>query len=150
MDLVDNHKGWGAVPDNREIDYFGLRVRMTPKTFLSLAAHLPEDLQASRRDIEEHLKTGGKIGAPFLKIDTPAEWEEGDFQKQAKVTGHEGRNRMWAILNVFGNDPVEVHIFFGYGTRRRHITDAMISQLNQGVNGEGVKGFVPGLLFELM
>jgi hypothetical protein len=74
--MIDNKDGWGAVPDNQEVDYLGLRVTMTPKHFIDLAAPLgaePSD------KIEQHLEQGGTIGAPFLQIEIPESWEDGDF-----------------------------------------------------------------------
>lgn len=38
--IIDNKDGWGAVPYNQEVNYFGLKVKMTPSIFLKLAAPL--------------------------------------------------------------------------------------------------------------
>lgn len=40
---IDNRHGLGTTPNNAEIDYFGLRVLMTPRTFLNLAAPLTHE-----------------------------------------------------------------------------------------------------------
>lgn len=143
---IDNREGWGSVPYNQDIDYFGLRVQMTPSNFLKLAAHLAEP--TSQQDIEQHIRSNGAIGAPFLQIEIPAEWEEGKFLMPAQVVGHEGRNRMRAVRAVEGNAPVEVHLLFP-GLRRRHITNDMIARLNQGMYSERTRVQVPGPLFDL-
>ncbi len=124
---VDNVNGLGSVPYNQEVDYMGLRVKMKPSTFLKLA--LPLDQEKSVDYIVKHIKDGGSLGAPFLDISIPAAWESGDLDKQAQVKGHEGRNRMIAIMKTEGNDPVEVHLFFRGGIRARHLTSDMIQKL---------------------
>lgn len=124
---INNANGWGAVPNNQDIDYFGLRVMMAPSVFLKLAAKLGAD---ANDKIKQHIKNGGAIGAPFLQINIPEEWDDGNFNVPAIVRTHEGRNRMTAILELEGDNPIEVHLFFGAGMRRRHITPAIIKELN--------------------
>lgn len=117
---INNSDGIGAVPYNKDVDYFGLRVAMRPSTFLKLA--LPMNDSATDRQSVEHIKqnmdTKG-IGAPFLQIDIPDGWENNDFSQPAKVTGHDGRHRMLAIMQSEGDEPVETHLF-PVGLRRRH------------------------------
>ena len=144
--IIDNKNGWGAVPNNQEVDYLGLRVTMTPKHFIELAA--PLDGEPSEK-IAQHLEQGGTIGSPFLRIEIPESWENGDFSMPARVVGHEGRNRMAAIAKVFGNNPVETHLFFSQGLRNRHITDEFKKNLNRGLVKEKSKSIVRGPLFSL-
>jgi pyrimidine deaminase RibD-like protein len=141
---VDNREGWGSTPYNQDVDYFGLRVLMTPRTFLKLAVPLTEP--TSQQDIEKHIQQGGSIGAPFLMIDIPDAWHDGDFGEPAQVTGHEGRNRMRAILAVEGNEPVEVHLF-PRGLRHRHLTADFVQALNRGMYAERTRFEAPGPLF---
>jgi spore germination cell wall hydrolase CwlJ-like protein len=124
---VDNKDGLGSVPYNQEVDYMGLRVKMKPSTFLKLA--LPLEQERSVDYIVKHIKDGGALGAPFLDISIPAAWEGGDLSKQAQVKGHEGRNRMIAIMKTEGDNPVEVHLFFKGGIRARHLTSDMIQKI---------------------
>lgn len=122
-DIIDNKNGIGQVPDNQNVDYKGLRVRMKPSTFLRLAAPIGDEDRGSLPFLIDHLKNGGKIGAPFLDISIPyAEWDKGDLSRPAKVVTHEGRHRMVAIQKVFGDDPVEVHLFFRHDIKARDIT----------------------------
>lgn len=145
---IDNRKGLGAVPNNQDIDYFGLAVSMKPSTFLKLALPLntarPEEEQTIDY-IQQNLDTQG-IGAPFLEVNIPQEWESGDFKKQAAVVGHDGRHRMYAILRDQGDTPVEVHIFPRGGMRRRDITNDMIDALRQGIITQR-KAYMAGPLF---
>jgi hypothetical protein len=148
---VDNEDGLGSVPLNAEVDYRGLRVLMKPSVFLSLAAHLSDP--GSVDYIAQHLKGGGFLGAPFLMVDIPKKYFDGDFTglNYANVTGHEGRNRMLAIQKVHGNDPVEVHIFPKGEVRARHLTSDIIEQLEVAMrsqDGKLIFGKLPGLLFE--
>ena len=146
-----NGKGLGATGYNANVDYRGLRVLMKPSVFLSLAAHLPSPTSVDY--IVQHMEKGGALGSPFLIVDIPEEYFEGDFTglNFAKVVGHEGRNRMLAIQKLEGDNPVEVHLF-GYGEiRARHFTKDMIEQLQVALrNQDGKLVFAkPGdLLFE--
>lgn len=146
-----NGKGLGATGYNANVDYRGLRVLMKPSTFLSLAAHLPEPTSVDY--IVQHMEKGGALGSPFLIVDIPEEYFEGDFTdlNYSKVVGHEGRNRMLAIQKLEGDDPIEVHIF-GYGEiRRRHLTPEIIEQLQLAMRSQdGKLTFAPagGDLFE--
>ena len=132
--IVDNKAGLGNVPNNMDIDYLGLRVKMIPSIFLKLAAPLGTPISVDY--IETHLENGGKLGAPFLTIKFPAEWEDNDFSEFAKITGHEGRNRMIAVKNVYGDNPIETHLFFSHGVRNRHLTPNIINQLNKKLISE--------------
>jgi N-acetylmuramoyl-L-alanine amidase len=146
-----NGKGLGTTGYNSNVDYRGLRVLMKPSVFLSLAAHLSEP--SSVDYIVQHMKDGGALGSPFLIVDIPEKYFEGDFTglNYAKVVGHEGRNRMLAIQKLEGDAPVEVHIF-GYGEiRKRHFTPEIIEQLQLAMRSQdGKLTFAPsgGDLFE--
>jgi GNAT superfamily N-acetyltransferase/pyrimidine deaminase RibD-like protein len=141
---IDNRKGAGAVPFNQEIDYMGLRVGMTPQMFLKLA--LPLDVQPSDQktiDRLNQIKDTQGFGAPFLYIEIPEQWFDGDFSKLARVSSHDGRHRMLSILASEGNDPVEVHLLLRNGLRRRDLTDQMIERLQAGMisqTGAAVRG----------
>lgn len=138
---IDNKQGWGAVPDNQNVDYKGLRVRVKPSMFLKLAHELGTPFSAG--DIEKHISADGAIGAPFLVIAIPQDWFEGDLTLPAEIYGHEGRNRMTAILRAEGDIPVETHLFFGGGVRNRDLKPDIIDRLNKSVisqRGVVVKG----------
>lgn len=126
---IDNKSGLGSIPDGANIDYMGLRVMMKPSVFLRLAAFLPRQHANSVDHIKSHMKQGGGVASPFLDIRIPQEWEDGDFSKLAKIRSHEGRNRMYAILEEDGDTPIEVHIFIS-GYRSRHIKPEWIKNLN--------------------
>ncbi len=143
---VDNKNGLGSVPYNQDVDYFGMKVMMKPSTFLQLA--LPLNKPISVDHIAKHLKDGGSLGAPFLDVSIPPEWEEGDISSPAKVTGHEGRNRMLAIQQVEGDDPVEVHIFPKGGMRARDLTPEIVNGLRNGMMNQEKTRFIRGDLFK--
>lgn len=164
LDIIDNRNGLGSVPNNQDIDHFGLRVLMKPSTFLELAK------RGDRGNTEymiDYLEDGGRIGAPMLFVEVPKEWFEQDDRDayhvdddmdddikamlnrqnqrererkrnaSPEVEDHEGRHRMKAILEVYGDQPVEVHIFFKGGvSRRRHLTDVLIQTISQGIESE--------------
>lgn len=145
---IDNRSGIGAVPYNQDVDYFGLRVAMRPSVFLKLA--LPMNGSQTDREAIEYVKQNMDsqgIGAPFLTIDIPSEWEDGDVTEPARITGHDGRHRMAAILQSEGDDPVEVHLF-PLGLRRRHFdaNPEWASRLNQDIIGQR-GNIMPGPIF---
>ena len=127
---IDNDKGIGEVPDNRNVDYLGLRVQMKPSVFLRLASNLPRYQATSVDYIKQEIDQGRGIASPWLMIDIPVEWEQGSLVKPAKVVSHEGRNRMYAVLEAEGDTPVETHLFFAGGLRARHIKPEWIQTLN--------------------
>jgi spore germination cell wall hydrolase CwlJ-like protein len=141
-----NGKGLGTTGYNANVDYRGLRVLMKPSVFLSLAAHLPSPTSVDY--IVQHMEQGGALGSPFLIVDIPEQYFDGDFTglNYAKVVGHEGRNRMLAIQKLEGDEPCEVHIF-GYGElRARHFTPEIIEQLQLAMrNQDGKLTFAKGL-----
>ncbi len=142
--VIDNQNGWGAVPFNSDVDYFGLRVQMRPSVFLKLAA--PLDAPPSE-EIKAHVAAGGAIGAPFLMVTIPPEWEDGVFSKVAAVRSHEGRNRAHAVMAVEGDKPIEVHLFPQGGLRARDITTEMREALRSGMKAERSDRVVTGPLF---
>jgi hypothetical protein len=121
---------------------------MRPSTFLKLSLPLDKnspDERATINYLKQQINDQG-FGAPFLTIAVPPEWEDGDFSMEAKVRDHDGRHRMYAILDEQGDRPVETHIFLSH-FRRRDITDNIIENLRNGVlsqNGQYVSGPIFG------
>jgi hypothetical protein len=146
---IDNVKGLGNVPDNDNVDYLGLRVQMKPSGFLKLAAHLPRHQATSVDHIKAHIQQGNAIAAPWLNISIPGQWEQGDFSMPAKVRGHEGRNRMYAVKELEGDNPIETHLFFSGGLRARHIKPEWIEQLNQQLIPERSNSAIQGPFFNM-
>lgn len=133
--------GWGKTPYGIDIDYFGLTVQMKPSTFLKLA--LPLTSATINPEVEKHMQAGGKIAYPMLDIAIPEEWEKGKFDIPAKVTSHEGRNRMTNWIKLHGDNPVSVNIKPNGWYRRSHLTDKHIAAINNGLisqRGTLVKG----------
>jgi hypothetical protein len=130
---IDNQTGWGEVPDNRNVDYLGLRVKVKPSVFLRLSHSLQDEVSP---DILSHIKSGGAIAAPFLDIRLPGAWSDGDLSDDARVMNHEGRNRMTAILRMEGDEPIETHLFFRGGLRNRDLTPEIIERLDQSIIGQ--------------
>ena len=132
---IDNDKGLGAVPKNKDVDYFGLRVMMRPSTWLKMALPLTmtEKDREMVNDILQRIDEPG-FGAPFLEIDIPDSWAKGDMTQPAKVVGHDGRHRMYAIMQAQGDEPVEVHLL-PLGWRRRHFdaNPEWVQRLNKNI-----------------
>lgn len=130
---IDNNDGAGVTSYNKDVDYFGKVVTMKPSTFLKLAAHI--DTLHSKSGLIKYMQEGGKVASPMLFFQIPDEWLEGDFSKPAKINGHEGRNRMSAIKDIYGDIEVETHIFIR-GLRSRHLTDQMLARMNENCISE--------------
>jgi hypothetical protein len=139
---IDNVDGAGATPNNGNVDYLGLRVRMSPSVFHALSPPLARSMARSADSLVEHMQNGGKIASPMLDVRIPDNWEDSDFHiyEPALVVGHEGRNRMYALSELCGPDEmVEVHIF-PRGLRARHLKPAWIKALRQGMVGQHIIG----------
>ena len=145
---IDNRRGLGAVPHNADVDYFGLQVVMRPSMFLKLSLPLDKnspDEQETIQHLRKHINDPG-FGAPFLTIAVPESWENNDFSLEANVRDHDGRHRMYAILDEQGDQPIETHIFLPH-FRRRDITDGIIKNLRNGIlsqTGQYVSGPIFG------
>jgi len=113
-DVINNTSGLGATGWNQNIHYDGMKVMMKPSRFLELALKIDTPKEDSITHIENHIKNGGKLGSPFLRIEIPVEWRTGNFEESARVTGHEGRHRCMTILKMFGDEPIEVHLILRY------------------------------------
>jgi hypothetical protein len=100
-DVFDAKDGYGAVPNNQEVDYRGFRAFLTPEQFRSL---VPPGVsgESTRSFISEKLSSGEKIGQPFLLVD----WDKENGVW--RVSNHEGRSRSDAFADVFGQQPMEV------------------------------------------
>ena len=132
---MDSKHGIGSVPFNQDVDYFGLKVMMTPETFLALAAPITPKKDYIDK-LVEYIKEDKPVGPPFLFVEIPKEWASKNFKKSAKVDGHEGRHRMTAILKAEGNAPIEVHIFPRGGLRAKNITPEWKAALAAGLYAE--------------
>lgn len=148
-EYIDNVRGKGAVPFNQEVDYMGLRVNMAPSVFLKLARELPRDRAEAVDFIKDHMQSGGAIGAPFLFVNIPDSWRKGDLTEHAAVHSHDGRNRMYAIQEMHGDAPVEVHLFLRNGYRNRDMTPDMKSALADSMIPEQGSAPITGPLFTL-
>ena len=137
--------GWGGTPQGTDVDYFGMRVQMRPSMFLKLAAPLTS--AGENPSVAQHMEKGGKIAYPFLDIQEPPEWEDGNFKQDAKVKTHEGRNRMKKWIQLHGDEPIQVNIFFRGANRRRFITPEMIKKLSQGLFSE-TGSYIVGPIFD--
>ena len=119
----------------------GFRTMMKPTTFLKLAKPLGDYRSSGYQELVQKIKSGEGIGSPFLSIEIPDGWEDepADFTYPTRVTGHEGRHRMNAILELEGDVPVEVHLWGRFEKselRRRYLTDEMFDELEKGLVSE--------------
>lgn len=132
----DNERGKGAIPFNAEIDYKGIRVMMRPSMYLALCKPLVQgQAEATNFDfIKEYIRGGNPIGSPWLYINFP--YVDGKFMTEgARIAGHEGRNRALAIKQLYGDDPIEVHITTSIGSKRYFLPE-MREIVRQGIMGE--------------
>jgi len=88
--IIDNATGIGAVPINQNVDYLGLKVKMSPSIFLKLAASLKRNQAGSADYIKQQLQQGAKIGVPWLQIQVSTEWNKNNFKKTCPCCGPRG------------------------------------------------------------
>jgi GNAT superfamily N-acetyltransferase len=136
--VIDNLKGIGSTPNNENVDYLGLRVRMQPSVFLLLARHLPEHARRSKTMdfVGQAMAEGRGIGAPSFYLDIPEGWEDGIYEQAAQIRGHEGRHRCVLARELFGDRAIEVHLFFNGGYRRRHLRPEWIENIRSRLVSE--------------
>lgn len=140
----DNADGIGSVPNMADIFWKGVFVEMTPKTFLSLAAPLEDDLrEGTVRFLDRNVSP---IGSPYLCLRAP---EDGHL---SKVVGHEGRHRMSEIAKRVGYDvPIPIGLFVydrHYMLKAREIDSELVSEISIGAIREKSREYVSGTLFE--
>lgn len=143
----DQEKGKGAVPYNQEIDYMGKVVLMKPSVFLKLAKPLSRQNADSVDFLKEYIGSGKSIGSPFMFIDLEKDPDSEEWQPTAngaKIVGHEGRNRAYAIQELYGDVPMLVHIFFRGGWRSRQVSEAVMDQINKRLIPEGKESSIAG------
>lgn len=118
----DQRNGIGQVPFNENIKYMGFAVLMTPSQFLRLAEARDFGKGSGLVGIKEALSSGKPMGSPFL--DLLIDDSDGDT---TLVRQHEGRTRMKAVQEIWGEIPVLVHMFPASGLRARHLSLDIIS-----------------------
>lgn len=136
--MIDNRDGLGSVPDNDNVDYKGIRVKMRPSVFLELAEYATRNQLPNVDKLKNLIKDGASIGAPFLVIQIPIFWESENYSDPAVIVGHEGRNRMHAIRELEGDNPIEVHLFFAHNLKVQHIKPDWLKQINSRLYPQGV------------
>lgn len=137
--------GWGNTPMGTDVDYFGMKVQMRPSMFLKLAAPLTD--AGENPEVYKYMEKGGKIAYPFLDIQDPREWENDNFDEDARVKSHEGRNRMKKWIQMHGDNPIQINIFLRGANRRKYITPEIINRLSQGLFSE-TGNYVTGPIFD--
>lgn len=149
VNIIDNKNGVGNVPNNQNVDYLGKRVLMLPSVFLNLTPGVDRPMK-TYDFVQKHLRDGGKIASPFLIVEIPEEWEDGNLAIPARIRGHEGRHRMMAVQSVLGDEPIEVHLFFAGGLRSRHIKPEWFEAIHARMVREKSKDIVKGPLFRVV
>jgi hypothetical protein len=111
----------GIVPDQRNIDYIGFKVVMSPEEFLSLNPH---PVSWTRGTLSALKREGVEIAPPFLI----AEWDP-DIRLW-RVIDHEGRHRAKHAMEVLRHRLIPVDIIPRHPRRElraRHLTAEMVS-----------------------
>jgi hypothetical protein len=112
----DNVKGLGATPNSQNVIYRGAVAWIKPSTFRKLA--LAADRSSDASKIEELMRDGKAIAAPWLDIDIVGEPSNPEM---VKVTGHEGRARADAFKAINGDVYMPVQLQLS-GIRARNLS----------------------------
>lgn len=125
--VIDQQQGLGAVPNNQDIGYLGLEGYVKPSDFLKLAQHLSKNTKEEQivDKISEYMRDGGAIASPYLYVDisTPP----------YRIVSHDGRHRMMAVQEVYGDSPILCHLFFNKGIKRKDIDQKTVHALNDQI-----------------
>jgi len=98
------HEPLGMVPlqSKSDVEYRGLIGLITPRKFQYLAAQ-PTGGLSNVEGLKEEMSKGTPIAPPWLDIKI----DDG----RCVVRGHEGRNRVEAAKQLYGNDPVPIMLY---------------------------------------
>lgn len=112
----DNRKGLGTTSLTQNVMYRGAVAWIKPSVFRELAT--PADRSGTAKEIEELIRKGESIAAPWLDIDIIG---EPDDPQEIRVTGHEGRARSDAFKAINGDVPMPVQLH-PIEIRARHLS----------------------------
>ena len=125
----DTTKGLGSVPMNANVNYMGFTAFMMPRAFLSLAT--PADRSEDAANLEKLIRKRAPVGTPFLLVDfNDEDYEQGE-PLRVKVTGHEGRGRVNAIMAVNSDTTLIPVNIFPRGLRARNLSEKFFHDLRQ-------------------
>lgn len=128
---IDEPKASGRVPFNEDVLYFGAIAEMPASDFLELALHLAEAdaCQDSLQHQRALLRAGEPVAMPFLKLAV------NDGKVPFAITGHEGRHRALAAMDVAGKNDVLIPVCMigAGGLRARHLNDATFDKWRDGI-----------------
>ena len=142
----------GLIGKQMDIKYYGVTAKIKPRGFLELVPRMGNRGDDYEVALEKYVAEGGKIAPPFLSIEVPDEWLDGNFSRPARVVGHEGRHRTTYVGRSFGEHPIDVDLVFrgetlpgsfsfgGREVRRRHLSKAWLDALNRGLYEEEWEG----------
>ena len=134
--VYDNEKGIGNIPLNRynNASYRGWVCYMQPCVFLALTPGFTA--RDSLAFLIEAIKQKQAIATPFLRID----------KDKNQIDDHEGRHRMTAIKEVYGDVEVPVQMSFNR-IRARDLTLDDIRRVRSGVRKQNSRTMIKGPLF---
>jgi hypothetical protein len=145
--IFDSEKGLGQVPWNQNVNYIGFVIWMKPIDFLRLNPERPANSESVKK-LRDHILSQEEIrlGPPFIQAswDGEEDGSDGDWI----VTGHEGRGRMIALLDIQPDVEVPVHVFprdkrLGE-MRARHVEKPMLFKIfRPDSRAENGRGFLP-------
>jgi len=95
---------------------YGMNRKMKPSEYLS---YVPEVSHSTSEGIESAMREGKVFANPVLFV----AWD--GKNKVWNNTQHEGRNRMLAFQNIYGDIPVDVRLVFDNGLRANNVTMEM-------------------------
>lgn len=125
----DQRKGFGSVPNNRNVVYLGFVAEMKPSDFLKLAHSGDRNADASK--FVGFIHGRAPMGSPTLYVSV----NEDEFGKggelRVRVDGHEGRARTTAFKQLEGDEMVPVHFILNGGMRARDLSEKFFSELRK-------------------
>lgn len=116
----DQRDGFGAVPDQSNVNYMGWTVFMTADEFLQLNPFRRGPLHP---ETAEKIKAGEPIASPWLDVEITMRGESPTL----RTISHEGRGRAGVLKELLGSTPMPVNVFGrGEYNRARHLSKAIV------------------------
>jgi len=98
--IIDNRYGLGQTPNNEEVDYLGLCVKMKPSIFSELTGGVSRE-EVIGSELYDRIKNGEAIGAPQLSIKIPDDWKQNNFEKYAFIHFEKENHKSFSSVDEF-------------------------------------------------
>ena len=130
----DQKNGAGTTKEGENPLYNGFIGYMKASTFLSLCQMQGANANdRTTKGLKKYIQKGGTIASPSLTYNV----------QEQQIVGHDGRHRVLAIMDLYGDSLIQVYIKLANGLRGRTVNSDLIDAFNEyctAENGKTVTG----------